>query len=355
MNNRVEPPRVLKPQLLPLVALVLGAAIFVIDTITDLEIAVAVLYVAVILMSVGFCRRRGVILVFLACATLTIISYILTRGGAPESGLINCGISLLAISATTFLALRIESAKAAADEARAQLERVARVTSLGEFTTSIAHEINQPLAAAVINGNACLRWLDASPPNLDEAKKAAERIVQDAARAGDIIARVRGLAKRSPPNKEILNINEVIEEVLTLTTTELQSNHISLTTQMADDLTPTLGDRVQLQQVILNLIRNAIEAMNPVPVARRKLLIVTSVEPAGVSVAVHDTGTGLNSAKIESLFEPFYTTKVNGTGMGLAISRSIIEAHDGRIWAEPNQMRGATVRFSLPANPRQAL
>ena len=339
--------------ILPVAAAALAIGIFVVDTLTDLEIAVAVLYVAVVLMSVGFCRKRGVILVSLACMALTILSLLLTRTGSPETGLINCGISLLAIGATTFLALRIESAEVTALEAKSQLAHVARVTALGELTASIAHEVNQPLAATVINGNACLRWLDAQPPNLEEARHALNRIVQDANRASDVIARVRGLARRASPQKELLNINEVIQEIVSLTAKEIQNNHVSLNMQLSDDLPLIFGDRVQLQQVTLNLVLNAIEAMSGE--VTRELFVNTTREAShGVLLAIHDTGHGLGSAAIDHLFEAFYTTRREGMGMGLAISRSIIEAHGGRIWAGPNTPRGAVFRLVLPVRSTEA-
>jgi len=341
-------PSISTSTILPVAAAVLASAIFFIDTVTDLEIAVAVLYVAVVLMSVGFCRKRGVLLVASGCMTLTIVSYFLTSAGAPEAGLINCGISLLAIGATTFLALKIESAQVAAHEARAQLAHIARVTALGELTASIAHEVNQPLAAAVINGTACLRWLGAQPPNLDEARQAVERIVKDANRAGDVIARVRDLAKRTPPQKDVLNINETVQEVVALTASEIQNSHILLELELAGDLPLIQGDRVQLQQVVLNLILNAIEAMSEVPETSRKFLIATSMTTKDIVMTFWDSGPGLAADKMNRLFEAFYTTKRDGMGMGLAISRSIVEAHGGRIWVDPNTPHGARFQFTLP-------
>jgi signal transduction histidine kinase len=330
----------------------LAIGIFVIDTLTDLEIAVAVLYVAVVLMSVGFCRRRGVVLVSLGCMALTALSYFLTPSGGSTTGLINCGISLLAIGATTFLVLKIESVQLTAQEAKAQLAHVARVTALGELTASIAHEVNQPLAATMINGNASLNFLAAQPPNLEEIKQAIECIVNDTRRASDVIARVRGLAKRTPPHKESLDINETINEIILLTNNEIQNNSVSLQVQFAEGLPPVPGDRVQLQQVVLNLVLNAIEAMNGVAEVSRELLVRTAANrPNTVLVAIHDTGSGLEPGKIESLFDAFYTTKHDGMGMGLAISRTIIEAHGGRIWAESNAPRGAILQFTLPVGP----
>ena len=349
MKRRSCAPAIATSPILPLATAALAVAIFVIDTVTNLEIAIAVLYVAVVLMSVGFCQKRGVILVSLACVALTVLSFFLTESGPSTTGLINCGISLLAIAATTLLVLRIESAELTAQQAKAQLAHIARVTALGELTASIAHEVNQPLTAAVINAKASLHFLAAQPPNLEEAKQAIECIAKDATRASDVVARVRGLAKRSPPQKELLNINETVHEVIMLTASEIQNNHISLRTQFSNGLPLILGDRVQLQQVILNLILNAIEAMNTVAHDSRELLVKTAAENSNaVLVAIHDTGPGLEADKIDNLFDAFYTTKRDGMGMGLAISRSIIEAHGGRVWAEPNTPQGAIFQFTLP-------
>jgi signal transduction histidine kinase len=335
--------------ILPVATVALAIGIFVLDTMTNLEIAVAVLYVAIVLMSVGFCQKRGVILVSLACVALTILSFMLTQNGAPTTGLINCGISLLAIAATTFLVLRIESVELAAQEAKAQLAHIARVTTLGELTASIAHEVNQPLTATVINANASLHFLAAQPPNLEEARQAIECIAKDASRASDVVARVRGLAKRTPPQKEMLNINKTVHETILLTASEIQNNHVLLRTQFSDDLPLISGDRVQLQQVILNLMLNAIEAMTGEGEKSRELFVSTALDESNaVLVAIQDTGRGLEAGKIDSLFDAFYTTKRDGMGMGLAISRSIIEAHGGRIWAEPNASRGAVFKFALP-------
>ena len=336
-------------RVLPIATAVLAIGIFVIDTLTDLEIAVAVLYVAVILMSIGFCRKRGVILVSLGCMCLTILSYFLTQEGSLQAGAINCGISLLANAATTFLALRIESAEVIAQETRAQLAHIARVTALGELTASIAHEVNQPIAATVINGNTGLRWLTVAPPNIEEAKNAFRRIITDANRAAAVISRVRGLARMTPPQKELLDINKVVQETLTLTDKEIQNSHVALNLQLSDGLPPILGDRIQLQQVFLNLVLNAVEAMSDIDVPERELSISTTQDGShGVRVIIQDRGHGLDPAKIDHLFEAFYTTKREGLGMGLAISRSIIESHGGRIWAGSNTPRGAVFRFILP-------
>ena len=236
-------------------------------------------------------------------------------------------------------------------EAQAELAHVTRVTTLGEMTASIAHEINQPLAAVVNNASACLRWLAGPAPNLEEARQSAALIIADGHRAGEIISRIRALAKKAPPRKDWVNINETILEVIALVRSEAQKNRVSLQTQLSSDVPLILGDRIQLQQVILNLIINAIEAMSGVGEGSRELQVGTEKdELQGVRVAVRDSGPGLDPDSLDHIFAAFYTTKPQGMGMGLAISRSIIEAHGGRLWATANEDRGAMFQFTLPAD-----
>jgi C4-dicarboxylate-specific signal transduction histidine kinase len=235
-------------------------------------------------------------------------------------------------------------------KAQTELAHVTRVATLGEMTASIAHEVNQPLGAVVNNASACLRWLAGQPPNLEEARKSAALIIADSHRASEIIGRIRALAKKAPPRKDWLDINETILEVIALARSEAQGNRIALQTQLSDDLPLILGDRIQLQQVILNLIINAIEAMNGVAEGPRELKVGSGKDDSqGVRVAVRDSGPGLDLESLDHLFTAFYTTKPQGMGMGLAISRSIIEAHGGRLWATANEHRGATFQFTLPA------
>ena len=240
--------------------------------------------------------------------------------------------------------------------ARADLAHVARVSTLGEMTASIAHEINQPLAAVVNNASACLRWLAAR--NLEEARQSAALVVADGHRAGEIIARIRALAKKTPARKERLDINETIREVIALARSEVQRSGVALETRLSDDVhyVPLiLADRIQLQQVILNLIVNAIEAMSESVDGSRELLVRSGIaESRRVLVAVRDSGSGLDPKSLDRLFDAFYTTKPQGMGMGLAISRSIIEAHGGRLWASANHDRGATFQFTLPTGGGQA-
>jgi PAS domain S-box-containing protein len=233
-------------------------------------------------------------------------------------------------------------------KAQAELAHVTRVATMGELAASIAHEVNQPLAGIVINGNACLRWLAGDSPNLDEARDAARRIIRDGNRAGDVIARTRALSRKTGTEKERLDMNEAIQEVVALAKGELRSNRVALRTELADDLPPVLGDRVQLQQVVLNLVMNGIEAMSAVRDRPRELLIRTqSGEADQVNVTVQDSGIGLDPQSKEGIFDAFYTTKPAGMGMGLSISRSIVENHGGRLWAVSNDGPGASFQFTL--------
>jgi C4-dicarboxylate-specific signal transduction histidine kinase len=235
-------------------------------------------------------------------------------------------------------------------EAQAELARVTRLTTVGELTASIAHQLRQPLAGAVANSDACLSWLSSQPPNLDEARAAADRTIQAATRASEIIGHMQALFKKAAPERIRVNINEVIEETLGLIRSEALRNNVSLQAELGSQLPLVLGDRVQLQQVVLNLVMNGIEAMRSVGDRALQLRIRSARhDPNQVVVAVADSGAGIDPQVIGRIFEPFYTTKPQGTGMGLAISRSIIEAHGGRLWAEPNTPRGATFQCTLPA------
>jgi PAS domain S-box-containing protein len=234
--------------------------------------------------------------------------------------------------------------------ARAELARVSRVTTLGELTAAIAHEVNQPLGAMVANAAACTRWLAADPPETARARRALESIAADGRRASEIIGRIRALVKRQAPRKDLVDVNLKIAQVIELAADEIRRNGIVLRTELAKGLPRVEGDRVQLQQVLLNLILNAIDAMSAVCDRARELMIVSRRDgPDAVLVEVRDTGPGLEPKHAERLFEPFFTTKAEGLGIGLSISRSIVEAHGGRLWVDANEPHGAVFRFSLPA------
>jgi PAS domain S-box-containing protein len=234
---------------------------------------------------------------------------------------------------------------------RLELAHVARVMSLGALTASIAHEVNQPIGAARNNAHAALRFLAGDPPDLAEVREALECVVNDTYRAGDIIGRIRDQVKRVPPRMEGVELNDAIEEVIALVRGELSKHRVSVQMQLAEGLSPAHGDRVQLQQVMLNLILNAIEAIISVDDEVRELVISTEPSPSeGLLVAVGDSGPGVAPEDRERIFESFYTTKASGVGVGLSICRSIIEAHGGRLWADAHQPRGAVFRFTLPAH-----
>jgi PAS domain S-box-containing protein len=234
-------------------------------------------------------------------------------------------------------------------EVQTELAHVSRVTTLGEMAASIAHEVNQPLAGIVTNANSSLRWLAGDSPNLAEACEAIRRIVRDGNRASNVVSRMRGLFKKASTAKERFDMNGAIEEVVVLTQGEVRRNKVVIRMELAADLPPVVGDRVQLQQVLMNLILNAFEAMSAVENRERDLLIKTHCDQgAAVRVALQDSGIGLDPKNLERIFDPFHTTKPGGLGMGLSISRSIIEAHGGRLWAKASLPLGAAFEFTVP-------
>ena len=236
-----------------------------------------------------------------------------------------------------------------ADQERQAIAHVNRITTMGQLTASIAHEIKQPIAGVVTSAQAALRWLDMDPPDLQGLRRALDRIVRDGGRVGEVVDRIRALIAKAPTRKDSLDINNMILDVISLTRSEVHRNGVALRTRLAPVLPLVAGDRVQLQQVMLNLILNAVEALSGVSEGTRDLLISSGDGGAdGVHVAVQDSGPGLTPESVDRLFEAFYTTKPTGMGMGLAICRSIVEAHGGRLWATANEPRGAVFQFSLP-------
>jgi PAS domain S-box-containing protein len=237
-------------------------------------------------------------------------------------------------------------------EVQMELAHANRVATMGELTASIAHDVSQPIAATVLNAQVGLRFLDRRPPDLEEVRQALASIVKDGNRAGEVIGRIRALIKRAPARNDRLEINEAILEIVALTDAEIVRNGVAVQTELADGLPPIQGDRVELQQVILNLIINAVEAMSSLSEGARELLISTGqAELGGVLVSVQDSGPGLAPSNLERLFDAFYTTKPSGLGLGLSICRSIIEARGGRLWASANLPRGAIFQFTVPARP----
>jgi PAS domain S-box-containing protein len=231
---------------------------------------------------------------------------------------------------------------------QAELAHVARVTTMGELTSSIAHEVNQPLAAIVTNGNACLRWLSNDPPNVEEARQTVTRMVKDGHRASEVVGRIRAFFRKTAPERVRVDINQLIEDVIAMVSSELRRNRVRVRTELPDDLPRVLCDQIQLQQVLLNLVINAIEAMSAVSGPRELLIMSRRDETGNVSVAVQDTGMGFDEQNAAQLFNAFFTTKSQGLGMGLSISRTTIEAYGGRLWATRNDAGGATFQFTLP-------
>jgi PAS domain S-box-containing protein len=247
--------------------------------------------------------------------------------------------------------IRADHAEQALRKAQAELAHVARVTTLGELTASIAHEVNQPLAAVVANAEASLRWLDRPTPDIDAVRRSVEWIIDDGNRAGEVIRRVRALANKTEIEKGALDVNDLVSEVIALVQRELISHGVSLQTELAPTPPRVLADRVQLQQVIINLVMNGIEAMQSVTDRPRELVIRSREdETQQVFVSVTDCGVGISAENADRLFNAFFTTKASGMGMGLSICRSIVEAHDGRLWAAANAPHGATFQFTLPVN-----
>lgn len=246
----------------------------------------------------------------------------------------------------------LETANRKLSQAQTELARINRVTSLGALSAHIAHEVNQPLGAVVFSAEAGLSWLDCDPPNLDEACAAFQRIVRDGTRAGEVIRRIRALAKKSDTKMAPLNLNEVLSESLSFVQHELLSSRVALRVEQASELPVILADKVQLQQVILNLVMNGIEAMQPIMNRPRELVIRSEQDDAQhVRLTVTDCGVGFSAESADRLFNTCFTTKSSGMGMGLSICRSIIEIHGGRIWAASNVPHGATIQFTLPLHP----
>jgi C4-dicarboxylate-specific signal transduction histidine kinase len=241
-----------------------------------------------------------------------------------------------------------EAAEGRLLEAQTEMARIARITTMGELAASIAHELNQPLGSIVMSGDACLRWLEGNPPNLDEVHQAVEAIIRDGTRASNVLVRTRKLLRRGERLRESLDVNQVIREVVSLLEDRFRRDGISLQAETAENLAPAMVDRVLLQQVILNLLLNAMDAMRAINDRPKVLRIRTEPSWGNIVVLVQDSGPGLDPDQLSRIFEAFYTTKVDGIGMGLTISRSIVEAHGGRLWAVANDKPGSSFYFTLP-------
>ena len=243
---------------------------------------------------------------------------------------------------------RAEEERERLRQVQADLAHINRVTTMGELTASLGHEIKQPIAAAVTDGRTCLKWLARDQPDIEEAREAVSRIIKDVNRASEIISRIRSLFKKEEPQREVVDVNEVIREMIALLSGEAGRYSISIHTELANDLPKIRADRVQLQQVFMNLMLNAIDAMNEIDAARELTIKSQRDDEEKLLISVTDTGVGLPAQGADKIFDAFFTTKPQGTGMGLSISRSIIESHGGRLWAAANSERGATFRFTLP-------
>ena len=245
-------------------------------------------------------------------------------------------------------------AEAELQDARTELLRMARVTSMSELTATIAHEVNQPLTGLINSGNACLHWLAGETPNVEAARLSVQRMLEAGIRASEVINRIRALLGKAPPEQVRLNINDTITEVLALIHSDVQRNRISLHTKLSNDVPLVSGDRIQLQQVVLNLVRNAIEAMSEASLPRELSIASAKDESNGALVTVRDSGVGLDATALDRLFEAFYTTKAHGMGIGLSVSRKIIQSHGGQLWAMPSVPQGAIFQFRLPAAGEEA-
>ncbi|KQM23841.1 MULTISPECIES: sensor histidine kinase [unclassified Sphingomonas] len=328
----------------------LMAAVFVADTLTDLEITVAVFYVVPILLSARALPRRGVRALAVGCVALAALSSLLTAHGAWEAGLTNLAISSVAILITTQLTLRLLAAEAAFGEARAQLIRVSRVSNLGALASSIAHEVNQPLGAIASSAGAGERWLAADPPGLEQARASLRRIADDARRASAIVVRIRRLSQRHAVTRMPVDLNEVARDALALTARELDAGGIVVRADLATDLPPVAGDRIQLQQVVGNLLSNAVEALADIPREQRTITLSSEVAADGrVTLSVADSGIGIPAEHLPHIFDSLWTSREGGTGLGLTIAQTIVEAHGGRIAAHP-AAPGTRMAITLPAS-----
>ncbi|MRT28723.1 hypothetical protein FYB76_07925 [Herbaspirillum sp. CAH-3] len=356
--------RTIRSPAVPAAAAALTVAIFSVDALTSLDVAIAVLYVAVVLMSVWIWPRRGVIGVMLFCMALTLLAFVLSHDVLrDDAALARCLVSLAAIAITGFLAVKGQDAtqallqrEEALNQARNQLAHASRVSTLGEMTATIAHEVNQPLAAILTHGQAGLRWLDRDQPELGEVRRAVDAMQQNARRASEVIQRIRGMARQSAPSMVPLAPAALVQESCDLLRRELHRLRVKLKLELAADLPLVMADKVQLQQVVINLVMNAAQAMSEAMTVAPTIEVRCTLVPAGeaqegaamIQVEVADNGPGLSQEHMERIFSAFFTTKKEGMGMGLAICRSILEAHHGSIRAGNRVPQGAVMRVLLP-------
>jgi C4-dicarboxylate-specific signal transduction histidine kinase len=337
-------------------AITAGAAlgIFVTDALTPPDCVVSGLYVLVVLMASRFLRGRSLLLVCVGCCGLAIFAQVVSHGLSPSReqerwiGVFNALASIVAVALSGLIVLRGQAAEAALMRAQTDLARISRMTTMGELTASIAHEVNQPIAAVVTNAGACIRWLAAEPPDLDQARAAAGRIVRDGTRAASVVRHIRLLFTKEEAPRERIDLNQVARETIGLLAAEAHRFGVAIRVDLHPHTPWIVGDRVQLQQVLMNLMVNGLEAMKTTD-GPRWLTVTAGPQGGEALMTVADTGVGLPAGEAERLFDPFFTTKPEGTGMGLAISRSIVEAHQGRLSAQANAPGGAVFLLALPA------
>jgi len=328
--------------------LVAMAIIFAIDTIMNLEIAVAMFYAPLLLLASGRMQRAGLLSLAGLCCALTVVSFYLTTAGLWRIGLLNTGLSLAMLALTTWQVLAMQAARSAAEGMQAQLQRTARARQLEGLATSIAHEINQPLAAIGTSSDAAMRWLAHQPPALDKAQQTLERIRSDAERASSIIARVRNLSRGGPVQRSAFALHQAIHEVQEWLQTEIQRCTIDCQTDCAVDLPQAWADRIQVQQVMSNILLNAIEAVASEAKGIRSIHIQVRQQNDMLVVSTTDNGAGISKQAQKHLFDAFWSSKPNGMGVGLAICRTMIEANGGQIWLESSVLGKTIFQFSVP-------
>lgn len=343
-------------------------AIFFVDILTELDIAVAVLYVLVIMIAMGTCSIRGLHRVAVMCGAMTVIGFFASHLEHPlGTALARCLISLTAIGIATWLALKnrrisdelkeqlsllahTHDVEAKLHRAQIELAHISRNTTMGELAASIAHEVNQPLAAITSSAEAANRWLDRPSPDLAEARCAISRAASNARRASEVVSRIRDLTRKTDSHYEDLDLESVVADSLALLDREIQNHQVQLLCKVDGPSPQVSGDRIQLQQVVINLIMNSLQAMLDRKDLPRELHVRIHAKESLAVVEVRDNGPGIDQTHLALLFDAFFTTKEDGMGIGLSICRSIIELHGGRIWADSQPDGGATFSFSLPAS-----
>ncbi|MEW6438397.1 MAG: HAMP domain-containing sensor histidine kinase [Pseudomonadota bacterium] len=331
---------------------VIASAIFVLDTIANVDISVSVLYVTLVMVVQRTGTVREILIAGSACFLLTIASYGLMPGFSLEkldqAGLINVFISLFAIASVTYLSIKVVTSETTVRKARDQVARTMLGVSMNELATSVVHEINQPLGAIGANVAAAKRWLDTTPAEIIEARAAMDAAVRDARRAEDVISGLRRLASPSLSNRETFNLTELIRESVDIFRPEINEYRINLGMHFSQERISIDGDRTLLQQIITNVLSNAIEAMLDDKINDRTLIVTANLVAESVSIVIRDTGTGISQEHVDHIFDPFYTTKPKGLGIGLAISHSIAVAHGGSMRALPNTPHGTVISIMLP-------